>query len=169
MCELERERLSPNLPLPTRDEKRRERLDFPVERRYAAKLAPQAAPVALPAAAPLEKPPKKKKGEEKAREKDEEGKTGKPPGKPAKPSKPASKQGMWSKKLKGLVSKMVGSGHGLIALRLVRSKLRKREETNNNSLGHGTVHGTHPTRTHPAHPLPQLQTSDSAKVAFAQR
>lgn len=122
LCELERERVSPNYPKPSTTTP-------------AAKLAPQSNPVAPPAADPQDK----KKREEKK----------------------GSKQGMWAKKLKVLVNKMVGSSQSLIALRVVRSKLRKREETNNNSLAPGHA----PTRTHQ---LQQLQT-DGAKVPFAQR
>lgn len=107
------------------------------------KLAAPGVPQAQPVVAPQEKKDEKKK-----------------------------KKGMWAKKLRVLVNKMVGSSHTLIAIRMVRSKLRKREETNNNSLGHGPNRVVHPhtalTPLGPAHP--QLQSStDGSKVSYAQR
>jgi len=40
---------------------------------------------------------------------------------------------MWANKLRVLLNKMAGSNGTLIAMRMVRSKLRKREESNNNN------------------------------------
>ncbi|KAJ1521041.1 hypothetical protein ONE63_002752 [Megalurothrips usitatus] len=77
---------------------------------------------------------------------------------------------MWARKLRVLVTKMVGNSHGLIALRVVRSKLRKREETNNNNNNGGLRHGGQ--REH-GRQLPQLQqlqlqVPDGGKAAFTQ-
>ncbi|KAK3917355.1 hypothetical protein KUF71_006886 [Frankliniella fusca] len=119
----------------------------------ASKLAPPpttplaAQPPAAPAAAAA---PNKNKKSKKSK---------------AAPGKEGEKKGMWARKLRVLVNKMVGSSHTLIALRLVRSKLRKREETNNNSLGHG--HGRPQAPALAPALVPHADTT-GAKVSFAQ-